>query len=184
MPNSLVSTTLRCKYFSSSSVLEAKVGSRPLFLWHSIVSSILLVKTGMFWNIGNGCHIKIWVDKWVPRPTSYKIQSPVHILHRNAYVKELIDCQSLSWNTNLISQIFTLEEACLICSIPLSKYALKEKITWKPTKHGQFTLISTCHLEMNLVRDKIGASSQENNEDFYSNVIWSVNILGLVKHFI
>lgn len=103
IPISFVSTTLRCKYFSRGSVLEAKVGSRPLFLWRSLVSSIPLVKAGMFWNISNDWHTKIWVDKLVPRPTSYKIQSPMHILRRDAYVRELIDSPFTSWNKNLIS---------------------------------------------------------------------------------
>lgn len=61
-PNLLVSTMLRCKYFSNGSVFDAKVGTRPSFLWYSLVSFVTLVKECLFWSIGNDCHTKIWGD--------------------------------------------------------------------------------------------------------------------------
>lgn len=39
----------------------------------------------------NGQKIKIWTDKWVPNPSSYRVWSPLKILDRESKVKELIE---------------------------------------------------------------------------------------------
>lgn len=138
----------------------------------------------MYWNIGNGCQTKIWIDKWVSRPTSYKVQASMHKLHREVYVRELINSPSVSWNKNLISQIFNQEEASLIHNFPISQFGLNDKIIQKLTKNGQFTVRFAYHLKMSLLRDKSGVGLQENNDVFYWSSIWNMNILRLVKQFI
>lgn len=85
-PNSMVSSLLRCKYYKNGSVLEANLGTKLSFLWRSIRSSIPLVKEGIFWSIGNGCHTKIWDNKWILKPSSFQVQAPVQILNLEAYV--------------------------------------------------------------------------------------------------
>ncbi|KAL0295512.1 UNVERIFIED_CONTAM: hypothetical protein Sangu_2508300 [Sesamum angustifolium] len=46
-PNSLVGKILRARNFSGSSILQAKLGSRPSFTWRSILSTKELVKGGL-----------------------------------------------------------------------------------------------------------------------------------------
>lgn len=139
-PNSLVFSTLRCKYFSHGSVLDTKVWSRPSFIWRNVVSSIPLIKEGLFWSIGNGCHTKIWLDKWLPRPTSFKVQTPVNVLNKDAYFRELIDPISTIWNTNLIKQIFNQEEVNAILSIPISHLVYKKRPYGNWLQMGTFQL--------------------------------------------
>lgn len=52
--DSLVAQTLRLKYFRSGNVLNAKLGQRPSYLWRSLLTSLELIKDGLFWRIGNG----------------------------------------------------------------------------------------------------------------------------------
>lgn len=39
----------------------------------------------------NGKKAKIWKDKWIHRPMSNSIQSPINLLADDAFVAELID---------------------------------------------------------------------------------------------
>lgn len=164
-PNSLDSTTLR-----------------PFFMQLSLVSSIPLVKEGLYWSIGNGYHTNIWGDKWISRPTSFKVQAPMQVLKKDAYVRELMDSNSTAWNINLINQIFNQEETSLIHSTPISHFGLNDKIIWKLTKNRQFSIKSYYYLEMSILRDKNGASSKEYNEDSYWKSIWSISIRDLLNN--
>jgi hypothetical protein len=60
-----------------------------------------VLQEGLFWRIGDGKMVNIWGEKWIPRPTSYKIQSPCQVLSKNAKVAKLIDNQMRDWDRNL-----------------------------------------------------------------------------------
>lgn len=73
---SLVSQLLKNEYFRNGHILEEKLGFKPSFIWRrSLLSSIEIVKEGMFWRIGNGQMVRIWGDKWLPSPASFRAQS-------------------------------------------------------------------------------------------------------------
>jgi hypothetical protein len=119
-PESLVAKIMRAKYFPGSSILEAKLGSRPSFAWRSIFSSCDLLGEGLVWRVGNGEKIRIWKDKWLPSPSTFRVLSPLISLGPNETVSKLIDVQSKWWNIPLLESLFTKEEANLIQSIPIS----------------------------------------------------------------
>lgn len=73
------------------------------FLYHNLMSCVPLIKECLFWSIGNVSHTKILSDKWIPKPTNYRVQAPMHLLNKDAYVRELIDSNSPTWNTKLIN---------------------------------------------------------------------------------
>jgi hypothetical protein len=101
----------------------------------------------LVWRIGDGKQVKIWGDRWVPQPTTYKIQSPCISLPIDAKVAELFDPAGVGWNVQLVRSIFNKEEATLICNIPLSRYNQKDKLIWRATKSGLFTVRSAYFIE-------------------------------------
>jgi hypothetical protein len=105
-PQSLVAKIMKAKYFSGSSILEAKLGTRPSFAWRSIISSCDLLREGLVWRVGNGEKIRIWKDKWVPSPSTFSVHSPPTFLDPNEKVSKLIDMQSKWWNVPLLESIF------------------------------------------------------------------------------
>lgn len=56
-----------------------------------MLSAIDLIKEGIFLRVGTCTEIKIWYDQWIPKPSSYSIQTPINTLHHDAIVKELIE---------------------------------------------------------------------------------------------
>lgn len=118
--DSLAARVLKAKYFPHSSFLDAPVGSRASFAWKSLCNSRSLLKDGLVWRVGDGKSIKIWEDKWIPSPPSFKIQYVVRILPPDATVSTLINANTRWWDSALIHSIFTPTEAARICSLALS----------------------------------------------------------------
>lgn len=84
MPDSIVSTIMRAKYYANGSILEAKLGSKLTFAWRSTLGSCDLLKEGLYRQIGNGETTRIWGDKWIPIPSTHAIQSPPRLLDKLA----------------------------------------------------------------------------------------------------
>ncbi|XP_042974842.1 uncharacterized protein LOC122306478 [Carya illinoinensis] len=110
-PTSLVAQIHKQKYYKDSSYLEAKLGSSPLFIWKSIWKASEIVKDGM----------------------SFRVQSPIKRLHKEAMVKELIVEEEKKWNEELIREIFVENEVEQILSLPLSKMESEDKLVWGPS---------------------------------------------------
>lgn len=53
-PTALVSQVMKSKYFKKGNVLEAQILRQQSYLWRSIFSSIVLVKEGLCWRVGDG----------------------------------------------------------------------------------------------------------------------------------
>ncbi|XP_041001694.1 uncharacterized protein LOC121247405 [Juglans microcarpa x Juglans regia] len=127
-PESLVGRIFKDKYFKNLHLLEASLGKSPSFVWRSIWSAMDVLKRGMIWRVGNGEDIKIWGQKWLPKPGSGCVQSQVSILQNEAYVNELIDTDGKRWKEELVRLVFEEEEANLILSIPIRGGAVDKVI--------------------------------------------------------
>jgi hypothetical protein len=156
----------------------------PSFVWRSICSSRDLLKDGLQWRVGNGNSIAIWKDKWLPCPSSHKIQSPIQILPAEAKVADLIDVDSGWWNIELIHRIFLPEEAAAICSLALSPHGLPDKLFWQGTPHGNFTVRSAYHLELDRRARQAGECSTPYSAREAWSKIWKLHVPGVVRHFL
>ena len=71
--NSLFSQVYKAKYFSHCSFAETKIGQNPSYVWRSLMVVQNIIQRGMRWQVGDGKKIRVWHDKWVPRPSTYKV---------------------------------------------------------------------------------------------------------------
>ena len=55
-----------------------------------------VVRKGIRWQVGDGVNIRVWCDKWVPRPSTYMVVSPKKPSPQVALVKDLINRDALS----------------------------------------------------------------------------------------
>jgi hypothetical protein len=181
--DSLVAKILKAKYYPSSSILEANLGNRPSYLWRSFMTAQSVLKNGLQWRVGNETEIKVWSDKWLPRPTTYKPISPRRILDQQAYVSDLIDQTTRTWNTGLISEVFLEEEAELIRSIPLSPLPVEDRLIWRGTKNGLFSVRSAYYMEMENIANLQGSMSKPDEGRNWKE-IWKLKVPNVVKHFL
>jgi hypothetical protein len=105
-PESLMAKNLKAKYYHNSSFMDAKLGSKPSFVWRSIHGIRDILEAGLLWRVGNGQSINIWGDAWVPIPSTFKIHSPPKVLNPNSKVHELIDRERGEWDQTLLNTIF------------------------------------------------------------------------------
>ena len=135
-PNSFLAKIMEGKYFSGSTILEARLGARPSYAWRSIHSSCSLLKASLIWRVGNGGQIRNWKDKWIPRPMTYTIHSPPKDMHPKATVSALTNEDTRWWDSTLLDSMFSKEEAAIIQSIPVSMSNKEDRCIWRGTKNG------------------------------------------------
>jgi hypothetical protein len=164
--------------------LEAKIGNRPSLAWRSIFSTISLLEEGLMWRIGDGNSVNIWGDRWIPRASSYKIQTQIQGLTSEAKVSALIDQDTASWNKQLIWDLVSKEEMEAICSLPLSRYKQRDVLCWRSTSTGEFSVRSAYHLEVERVnREKGEGSNSQGNSEIWK-LIWRLRIPNTTKTFL
>ncbi|XP_028117729.1 uncharacterized protein LOC114315309 [Camellia sinensis] len=139
-PNSLVAQVLKAKYYPQCSILDAPLGASPSFSWRSIWNARSLLLEGLRWRVGNGAQIRIWQDKWVPRPFSFKICTPPSHLDVNAKVSALIDHDVGNWDEGVLGACFPPSEIEIIKSVPICPLLAEDILVWHYTKQGQFRL--------------------------------------------
>jgi hypothetical protein len=64
-PNSLAARVLKEKYFPKKSFLEALLGYRLSYVWHSIWMTKRMLQEGLIWKVGDGSKINIWGNHWI-----------------------------------------------------------------------------------------------------------------------
>jgi len=183
-PSSLAAQILKAKYYPKSNFLEAPLGTRPSFIWRSILSARELLKQGLEWRIGDGKSIKVWGDKWLPTPITYEVQSPIRILDKEDTVAELIDPETKWWNISLIKSIFSEEEAKVITNIPLSPALSSDRLLWRGTKNGEFTVRSAYHLGREIQDQAGGQCSNTAKGEEVWKTIWGLEVPNTVKMFL
>ena len=100
------------------------------------------MQSGYRLQVGDGKSIRVWTDRWLPRPSTFRVLTPLTLLPVNTIVDSLMEQESGEWNLNLINQVFFHEDATSILSIPLSHHKPKDRMIWAFTPKGCFTVNS------------------------------------------
>jgi hypothetical protein len=183
-PQSLVARIFKEKYFPGCSFMDSVLGNRPSYAWRSIWNAKKLLSEGLIWRVGDGMSIKIWKDCWIPSPSTFKVQSPMRIVHEDATVSVLIDRDLRWWNIPLVHEIFLKDEAELICGIPVCPGSQADRLVWNGTKNGLFSVKSAYHLAQAInVPGEGECSSSVRVAQQWKNV-WSIKGPPVVKTFL
>jgi len=164
-PNSLVAQVYKAKYFPYDDILSAKIGNNPSYTWRSIHNSLVILKEGTRWRVGNGKRIHIWDDRWLPTPTTCKVISPPLEFGNFPMVSSLIDEDTKWWKSDLVRSIFLPFEADSILKIPISYNLPDDQLIWLGNKRGSFSMKSAYYIAMRVVdADSNGESTTEHSQ--------------------
>ena len=183
--NSLFHHVFQAKYFAGRSFLDAQIGKRPSYAWRSIMAAKSMVEDGICWSIGNGESVLIWKDKWIPKPDTYKITTPINPLLYNEKVSTLIDKEWAVWKSEQINSIFLPHDAKSILSIPLSITSPVDHRVWSATANGLFSVRSAyriCHKK--LAKLDVGECSSSTKMISLWKSVWQLRCPNKIKNFI
>lgn len=93
--------------------------------------------------------LKFWEIDGFFSPYTNIIQSPVHILNKDAKMAEIINQYSRWWNLPLIEQIFPIDVVEKICSLAISPVVAQDRQVWTYIANAQFIVRSAYYLEIN-----------------------------------
>lgn len=117
-------------------------------MWGSLLWGRDLLAEGLRWRVGNGRDINIYSDRWIPRPSEFKIISPPN-LGSNATVDRLFSPTG-GWNTDLINTSFFLDDARSILSISIASGSSPDSLFWNYEASGIYTVGSGYFLDRGL----------------------------------
>jgi hypothetical protein len=128
---------------------------------------------------------RIWQDKWLPTPSTFKVVSPCRLLPQDALVNSLIIDHSHSWNHRLIDEVFLPHEAETIKAIPLRPSRPKDSWCWTGTTRGVFSVQSAYHLlkEVEMAND-VGSSSNPSLSQHIWKTIWGLGVQPKIRNFL
>jgi hypothetical protein len=186
-PKSLLFRVLKSKYFPRCPFMEAVIKPGASAAWRGIIAGRAILEKGLRWSVGNGSQIRIWEDRWIPTPSTYKITSPRPtslVMHVN-YVSDLIDTHSKSWRIELLDTLFFAHDVHVIKSIPISSRLPRDKQIWAGTTSGIYTVKSGYQLLCSeLSSSSVGESSNPNRGNQLWRELWSLPVAAKIRIFI
>ncbi|KAK6162384.1 hypothetical protein DH2020_002225 [Rehmannia glutinosa] len=137
--------------------------------------------------IRSGDSTKIWCDPWLPREFGFYPRSAPHTLAPDATVSSLIDHSTNLWNSTLIKDIFSHDEAQLILSISLPPTSAHDLWMCHFTKNDKHSVCSAYHALLDsdlspLNFDPNAYSSSGPNPIW--KLIWELEIQPRIKLFL
>ncbi|KAG5527030.1 hypothetical protein RHGRI_028084 [Rhododendron griersonianum] len=141
-PNALWVKVLKSLYFPKKSCMDAVRGSQPSWIWSSLLEGRKLIKEGTQWNVGNGELIRLWEDKWIPDILGGVVSKPVGNFVDEVKVAEFINPTTKVWDRGKLECCIPLEEVQKICNIPISLVGAQDKLIWRHTNSGKYTVKS------------------------------------------
>ena len=143
-----------------------------------------VTRRGMRWQVGMGNQVRVWRDKWILRPSTYKVITPEKPSSKDALVCELINRETKEWDRDKIDQWFLLKDRDEIMSIPLSITSNRDRLIWAENRSGKFSVKSAYRLA--LEEQKQSAMTDCSNwvaRRRLWKTIWTLNIPQKIKLF-
>ncbi|KAM6583826.1 hypothetical protein CsatB_010828 [Cannabis sativa] len=140
-PQSLASRLFKARYFPNGNFLNAQLGSNPSFVWRSILESQSLLKHGIRWCVGDGTRIQITGEPWLPHEENPKVISS-HPSLITATVNSLMKPGELTWDDEILNDLFEERDRTLIKAIPLNITQTFDHLVWSKENSGTFSVKS------------------------------------------
>ncbi|KAL5766450.1 hypothetical protein ACOSP7_017067 [Xanthoceras sorbifolium] len=180
-PGSLAGQVLKHIYFPRTSFLRAKATASASLMWRSILWGRSLIEKGSRWRVGSGSSVSILQDRWLPRPSSFKVIDG-YSLARDSMVTSLKSASG-AWNSSLVRNSFAPIDAECILSLPTSLRSCPDQLLWHFSKDGKYSVKSGYWLASSLGQDGTSSSSSSVGSSWWK-FLWSLNIPAKVRMFV
>ncbi|XP_050387444.1 uncharacterized protein LOC126803741 [Argentina anserina] len=184
--DSMWARILRARYFDQSSFLKAKKGSRPSWIWNSLLAGRDSVSKQFFWQVHNGRSIDVWSDSWVPNNNGGEI-IPVDTSNRFTplQVHDLID-ESRNWDVSHLQYFLSEEDFSSIKAIPIGDVDERDILVWPHSKDGDYSMKSGYKWIFNpaVPKSAMKPSSSHVISPNVWHVVWKADFLPKISNFL
>lgn len=139
--DSLCMSILRSKYKVKDDWLRSDISKQASPIWKAIEKSKGIISKGVYYLIGDGSSMEVWLDPWVPGIQGFiqssRTASPAPPPMKVSY---LIDPELHCWKAPLIWDLFTQANAQAILSIPTPIRPRLNRMVWIPESNGCFSV--------------------------------------------
>jgi len=177
--NSLLTRTLKAKYFPRRDFLEAPLGHNPSYTWRSLWSTQSLLTLGHRWKIGDGSKINMWSMPWIRDLPSCKPLTPPPPQYGDVTVNSLMNFDMNSWNSMLLHSLLSATDAAAVLSIPPYPHRREDIRIWKATNDGHYSVKSAYRVCIDLFH-----SSTTHNANNSWMTLWNLQVPHRVRPFL
>jgi hypothetical protein len=132
----------KLKYLNSNSLLNPSYQKPALCssTWSSICFGASLLRQGLYWRIGNGESAHFWTDNWSGCGTLCNFALDPSIIDEALLVHDF--WVKNEWDETLLYACLPSDIVTQILCIPLSCYGYNDKLIWKHSPTGIFSVKS------------------------------------------
>lgn len=130
-----------------------------------------MIKEENKWQIGNGSTVRVWEDNWFATGPLKRTVSPKPEGCSIPKVKYLLNQEGKGWNKELINHLFSHIKASSKMSMPISSLGLIDRLIWKHSPNGQYSVQSGYNMieEKKRIEKNAEGSSVKGEED---RIVW------------
>ncbi|KAG8496073.1 hypothetical protein CXB51_009520 [Gossypium anomalum] len=136
-PDSLVARIFKVKYFPMTTFLKAQLGAYPSYVWQSIFAARKMLKDGVDWRVGT--RFEILTDGF--QNGLGKIHNTI-IIDSVDKVSDLITLNLKRWNEEVLTNVFSREDATTIRCVPLSLLVKDDRLIWVGDRTTEYAIRS------------------------------------------
>ena len=107
-------------------------------MWRGICDSKKILKNGVRFEVGNGNHIHVWHDPWLPCNENVFLTIEIIPGLEEVTVANLMKDGNREWDQNVLKDLFNDRDFALIKPIPLSKRMVEDVLTWPYDSKGSY----------------------------------------------
>ena len=175
---------LKAKYFPKDNFLNARKGTRPSWLWSSILERRSVLQDNILASIGNGLGTKIWRDPWISEIPGKKLFSPCPMECLNDVRVAMIRTMD-GWDLSLIENwISNYEKEAIMASLkrPINT---NDKWVWCVGKWNQYSVKEGYKVTQQVVIRERGESpsSSSNSLEGLWKQIWKLKVPHKIRSF-
>ncbi|KAK3189008.1 hypothetical protein Dsin_028569 [Dipteronia sinensis] len=147
-PESLTARVMRSYNYPFSTFMRADISVGGSQIWKGLCWGRGLLDTGSRWMIGTGSLVSIFEERWIPRPSTFKVLSPK--TRDDICLVRHLKYPSGSWNDALLLDLFVKDDIGMIKSIPSSNIQRDDSYCWHFSSDGNYTVKSGYKLRITL----------------------------------
>ncbi|KAK3188279.1 hypothetical protein Dsin_027840 [Dipteronia sinensis] len=159
--------------------MRADITNNRSQLWRSLYWGSGLLDLGTRWRIWTRSSVRIFEDKWLPRPVTFKVITPK--VENGIWLVRHLRTTSGAWTVSLIKNMFVEVDANAILSIPYSLNRWDDFLCWHYTPDGNYSVKSGYKVGMSLTIKESTSEAQRTGFGWKVLCVSKISFLHVLK---